>query len=121
MWSGAIRNRLSFVASTPGVALVAYAVLLHPLIAPLTGRPWVQAEVFGIAPDPTAIATLGVILAATRAHWHLLILPVIWCVISGLTLWTMESPEAPVPPLLAAAALVANVRKSLTFHQNPDG
>ena len=84
------------IAAKIGIALIVYALALHPLIAPLSGRPWTQAEIFGIAPDPTVIATLGVIVAAARPNWHLLVLPLLWCAISGLTLWTMESPEAPV-------------------------
>ena len=75
--------------------MIAYALALHPLIAPLSGRPWTQAEVFGLAPDPTVIATLGVIVAATRPNWPLLVLPLLWCAISSLTLWTMESARGP--------------------------
>jgi len=126
--SGVIRNRLKFkpgsVYAWIGLALLIYALAIHPLIAPLAGRPWTQAEVFGLAPDPTAMGTLGVVLAATRPI-HLAILPLIWCAISALTLWTMESPEAlvvAVPAVLAAAAttwnmLSASARSSLS----PDG
>ena len=107
-WTGVIRDRLRFdvrdVTARIGLALIVYALAIHPLIAPLTGRPWTQAEIFGLAPDPTAIATLGVLLAADRPRWHLLVLPLLWCAISGLTLWTMEQPEAPVVPVLAAIA-----------------
>ena len=70
--------------------MIVYALAIHPLIAPLSGRPWTQAEIFGLAPDPTVIATLGVLVAAARPNWHLLVLPLLWCAISGLTLWTME-------------------------------
>ena len=44
-----------------GMGLVIFAVALHPLIAPLVGRPWSQVEIFAIAPDPTVVATLGVL------------------------------------------------------------
>ena len=47
-------------ARTVGLALLAAAVL-YPLVAPLTGHAWTEAEVFGWMPDPTALATLGVI------------------------------------------------------------
>ena len=112
-WTGAIRDRLRFdlrdAAARVGLAVIVYALAIHPLMPLFTGRPWTQTEIFGLAPDPTAIATLGVLLAADRPRWHLLALPLLWCAISGLTLWTMESPEAPVVPLLAAlsAALAA--------------
>jgi hypothetical protein len=98
-----------------------YALAIHPLIAPLSGRPWTQAEIFGLAPDPTVIATLGVLVAAARPNWLLLILPLLWCIISGLTLWTMESPEAPLVPLAAAVTLGIAAWKTLGFRPATDG
>jgi hypothetical protein len=93
------------------------AIGLYPVIGPLAGRGWRQAEVFGIAPDPTAIATLGTILLAPgRKAGRLMMIPVVWCLISGLTLWTMESPEAWLPP---AAALVALLSSWLSRTRSP--
>jgi hypothetical protein len=120
-WTGVIRDRLRFeirnIAAKIGLALVVYALAIHPLIAPLTGRPWTQAEIFGLAPDPTAIATLGVLLATDRPRWHLLVLPLLWCAISGLTLWTMESPEAAVVPALAALSGMLAAWKALAHRR----
>jgi uncharacterized protein DUF6064 len=115
-WTGIIRDRLRFgvgdITGKIGLALVVYALVIHPLIAPLTGRPWTQAEIFGLAPDPTAVATLGILLAADRPGLHLFAIPLLWCVLTGLTLWTMESPEAPVIPFLATfAAVIATWRR----------
>jgi hypothetical protein len=122
IWTGVIRDRLHF--DPPrwiGIAFIIYALVLHPLIAPLSGRPWTQAEIFGLAPDPTVVATLGVLVAAVRPNWLLLILPLLWCIISGLTLWAMESPEAPVILLAAAVAVGLAAWKTLTFRPPPDG
>jgi hypothetical protein len=120
-WTGAIRDRLRFdsrgAAASIGLALVVYALAIHPLIAPMTGRPWMQAEIFGLAPDPTAIATLGVLLAADRPRWHLLLLPLLWCVISGLTLWTMERPEAPIVAIPAILAAGLALSKALVHRE----
>lgn len=95
LWTGVIRNRLIFgardTAAKIGLAVLLYALAIHPLIAPLTGRPITQAEVFGLAPDPTVIATLGVLLVATRPPRKLWVIPLIWCVITSLTLYTMAS------------------------------
>src|ERR1044072_1157049 len=114
LWTGVIRDRLRFnSARRIGIALIVYALVLHPLIAPLSGRPWTQAAIVGRAPDPTVIATLGVLVAATRPSWLLLILPLLWCIISGLTLWTMESPEAPVVPLVATLSALLAAWKAL--------
>jgi hypothetical protein len=110
VWTGLIRDRLRFdvrtITGKVGLALLLHALIIHPLLTPLTGRPWTQAEIFGLAPDPTAIATLGILLAADRPRLHLFAIPLLWCVLTGLTLWTMESPEAPLVPVLATFAAV---------------
>ena len=53
-----------------GITLIAWALLGHPLLAPAFGRPWTEAEVFGLAPDPTAIATLGWLLVVEAGGPH---------------------------------------------------
>jgi hypothetical protein len=68
-----------------GWALLAAGVVLYPLLAPLLGRPWTQVEIFGIAPDPTAVATIGVLLLAKGRIAFLLALPLFWCAITALT------------------------------------
>jgi hypothetical protein len=95
-----------------GIALFILSLSLYPMIAPLSGRPWHQAEIFGVAPDPTVLATLGLLLLARgRPRWQLLVVPVLWCVISGATLWAMDSPDAWVSPLGALLALAASIWK----------
>ncbi|WP_163557998.1 MFS transporter permease [Halomonas sp. NO4] len=91
-----------------GVALVAYAVFLHPLTALLHGRGLAGAEVVGLAPDPLAIATLGVAAMARPASrgWALLAIPALWCLASAATLYLLDSPAA-WPPLLAVLVALA--------------
>ena len=123
VWSGIIRDHLVFsardTAAKTGLALLFYALAIHPLIAPLTGRPITQAEIFGLAPDPTAIGAIGILLAAERPSLHLLAVPFLWCLLSGLTLWTMELPEAPIGPLLGALGVALGLRKSLASRRKP--
>ena len=85
-----------------GLTLLGTALVIYPLLAPLLDRGWTPAELFGMAPDPTALATLGVLLAIKLRHsgW-LFPIPVLWCLISGATLWAMESPEFWIAPLAA--------------------
>ncbi|MEA2983908.1 MAG: hypothetical protein QOD94_162 [Alphaproteobacteria bacterium] len=109
IWTGLIRNRLVFrpcadVVSKIGLGIFLFALCIQPLIGPLIGRPWSQVELFGIAPDPTAVGTLGVLLTANRSVWTLLLVPLLWCAISGATLLTMQSMEAFI--MLGLAALV---------------
>ncbi len=67
--SGVVLNRLAPGAdpvNRAGAALVAFALFVQPLLAPLTGRPWLQMEFFALAPDPTVAATLGALIAHAR-------------------------------------------------------
>jgi hypothetical protein len=89
-----------------GLALLGAALVIYPLLAPLLGRGWPAAELFGMAPDPAALVTLGVLLAIELRHsgW-LFPVPVAWCLISGTTLWAMEAPEFWIAPLAALLAV----------------
>ena len=93
-----------------GIAI--FAVFLQPAIGPLLGRDWHQAEVFGLAPDPTAVATLALLAMQPRAPRLLLIIPTLWCVMTGLTLWTMQPPDALITPVAGALALLAAAWKT---------
>jgi hypothetical protein len=96
------------------MAIFAFALAIQPLIGPMVGREWASAELFGLAPDPTALGTLGILVAADRTRWWLLVIPVLWCAITGLTLWTMDAPDAFVTPLAALAALGLAVWKTVS-------
>jgi Family of unknown function (DUF6064) len=114
LWLGTARARITFaaqrgVAGMIGIALYVYALALHPLIALVAGRPLQAAEVVGIAPDPTAIATLGLLSLAARrtGTLPLIILPIIWCLASALTLRMMGASEGWIPLTAAALAVLA--------------
>lgn len=90
------------------LALLAFALIFYPLLAPMLGRSWQATEIFGIAPDPTALATLAVvILSRLRIRWLLMIVPAFWCLITGVTLLTMAAPDFWVAPVCALAAVTA--------------
>jgi Family of unknown function (DUF6064) len=103
------RNRSDGRTRATGLALLVGAIALYPVIAPVVGRGWGPAEVFGIEPDPTAIATLGIVLLVPgRRSGRLMVIPVVWCLISGLTLWALGSPEAWLPPAAALLSVLFN-------------
>ena len=97
VWWGVVTGKLSF-AVVPGAsgrwgaALLVLGLLLYPALAMIFGRPWRQAEIFGIAPDPTVVATVGLLLlTSSRVRWALLPVPLLWCGISAATLWAMTA------------------------------
>jgi hypothetical protein len=90
-----IRSATSMGQPWCALALAGYGLLLHPLVAPITGRPWTTSETFGVMPDPTAIVTLGFALLVTGwARWLLLPIPIAYLAISALTLVAMLDAAA---------------------------
>lgn len=93
-----------------GLSVAVAGLVAYPLLSPLLGRPWAGAELFGIAPDPTAIVTLGVLLA-TSGRLVALLYPIL--LLSGLTLHSMGDPQAWAPFSAAGAAVVLLVVRRL--------
>jgi hypothetical protein len=110
----AIRKRPSVVI---GIVIVLVGLIGLPFIAPLTGGSWLQAEVFGIHPDPTVITTLGLALILFRGWslWLMAIIPVLWLLISGLTLWVLGEIAAIVVFAVLAIALLGLAWKSVEY------
>lgn len=101
------------VAGRLGLAMFVFALLIEPLVGPALGRTWKQVEIFGVAPDPTVIATLGLILLArTRLRWLLMVVPGLWCVFTGGTLLAMKAPDWWVPWAAAILAVTLAARQT---------
>jgi hypothetical protein len=115
--SGVVLNRLTAdtsLVSRAGMGLVVFALLVQPLLVPLFGREWTEIEFFAIVPDPTVAATIGALLAMRRAHLSLLVIPLLWCALTGATLWAMEAPDALLMPTVGVLAISLTVWKALT-------
>jgi len=96
------------------LGLSGLAICAYPLLALARDNgTWRQAEVFGIVPDPTVVATLGVLLAwrAPAIFW---LIPVSWCLVSGATLMELKINHAWLLPALALTAVLARVMRSKT-------
>lgn len=101
-------GKLSWIRQA-GPVLFLFGLIVYPLIGSLAGRPWAQAEMFGLTPNPTIAATLGMLLSARRMRWGLLVIPALWCLIEGATRLALATPDFWSLPALAmiAAILVA--------------
>lgn len=126
LWFGVTRKKLTFtldrkVSAFLGFGLFTYALLLHPLVAPLAGRPVTAAEIIGIAPDPTAIATLGLLAMGGRGKtfWVLFMAPSLWCFVSAMTLFTMGAWEGWILVTSFILALMARVLAPSKSHRVP--
>lgn len=95
---------------TIGAALLAYALLIYPLLNVLLGHGYPAMPTFGV-PCPTTIASFGFLAWATpRPPWYVWIIPVLWALVGTSAAFTLGVRED--LGLLAAAvlALVAQLR-----------
>lgn len=109
-------------ARVVGTTLLVAGVAAYPWLAPLLQRPWPQAELFALMPDPTVLATLGLLPQLQPAavprpaganRWSLPAalgglawpIPLAVALLQAVTLWTLGWPALAM--LLPAAALLA--------------
>lgn len=80
--------------TAPAAGHVVFVVgLLFPLVSALQGHGWTRAEVFGFMPDPTALATVGALLALGQPHraWRAVlgVIPVLFLLLGAATRWLL--------------------------------
>lgn len=85
-WEGVVRQRLRFepragAAGAIATVLLAYALVIYPLLAMLLGHAYPAMPTFGL-PCPTTLFTLGM-LALLRPPYpaYLLVVPVLWTIV----------------------------------------
>ena len=96
-----------------GWAMTVGGLFLYPLAAHHRGQGAMGGEFLGTAPDPTAVATLGLCLLARKpAAFVCLPIPLLVCAASFLTLRAMESSQAWVPLAAATVTIVMFATRS---------
>lgn len=94
-----------------GLVLVTAAIAGYPLAALIAGRAWPSLPIVGVAPDPTAMLTLGLLLLGTGpVRLRLLAIPALWSLVAGMTALSLQTPVRLVLPAAAVLALVVAVR-----------
>jgi hypothetical protein len=115
-WSAAGRRPLAFRAGdrwriAVGGSLVAYALIVYPLLGALGGRVYPAAPTFG-APCPVAITTIGILwLARPPLSRLLLIAPVLWAVVGSAAAFSLGVLEDLGLLVAGLSALVLTVAR----------
>lgn len=88
------------------LGLIAYAAVVYELLSHLQGHGWPHAPIFGVAPCPTTIFTIGILilLGHPQPIW-LIAIPLVWAVIGSTAAVLLAVREDLA--LLAAAILAA--------------
>jgi hypothetical protein len=97
-WIGVIRNKLQFsfhgdMRAWLGVLLIAYALIVYPLVGIFFGHRYPAMPTFGL-PCPTTIFTLGVLLFAKIPFPRsVFIVPVLWSAIGSVAAFQLRVPQ----------------------------
>jgi hypothetical protein len=96
---GVVRGRILFTRRAPLHLLSAgvlgfYSLLLYPALGLLATHPYPTTPLFGVAPCPTVIFTLALLLLARHpTPWLLAVVPLAWSVIGGSAAVALDVPE----------------------------
>lgn len=96
--------------TTPAIAasaaLILFSLILYPLWGYLAGHDYPAVPMFGVAPCPTTIFTVGVlILGEGKVTRWLMPLPVVWSVVGGSAAFLLEVPQDYALAIAGAVAL----------------
>ncbi len=102
--------RLKF-RSTAGLLFIVYALLIYEILGYWAGHGLMAGPLFGVAPCPTTIFTIGMLLLA-RGKWvmWLSIIPILWSLVGLAAAAQLGVPEdlgLPIAALVLVIALVA--------------
>ena len=117
-WRFTVQGDLTFefrrdIASAAGVTFMIFAMVIYPLLGMASGHSWPQAAMFGVAPSPMVVFTLGTLLLATpKVPIIPIVVPLLWALIGGCAAWFLDIPEDVSLPLAGLAAVLLLVRKN---------
>lgn len=100
-----------------GWALVAYALVLYPLVGLWFGHTVAQLPMFGITPCPLTLFTLRLLLMAAPPARGLLVIPLLWSAIGGSAATLLGVPQD--WPLLLGGVVVAGLLAWQWGHRRP--
>jgi Family of unknown function (DUF6064) len=98
LWSGTLRGALRFRPAkdwrgASGGVLVAYSLLVYPLLGLLVGHRYPGAPTFGV-PCPTTIFTLGMLLLAVPPVPRLaFVVPILWAAVGSVAAFALGVVE----------------------------
>jgi hypothetical protein len=95
--------------TTAGLGFITYALAIYPALGWWAGHGFMAGPMFGVAPCPTTIFTIGVLLLA-RGRWvvWLSVIPILWSIVglaAALQLGMFEDFALPIAGLLLLIAL----------------
>jgi Family of unknown function (DUF6064) len=117
LWFGVVTRRLQYRAlqrgrTIAGLTLVAYGLVVYPVVSMATGHPYPAMPTFGL-PCPTTLFTIGVLaLLVPPCPWLVLLVPVLWSLVGLQAAFLLGVPQdfALLPAAAVGVVLMARSR-----------
>ena len=108
------------IGTITGLSLIAYAILLYPMLGLWAGHELMAGPMSGVAPCPTVIFTLGLLLL-TRERWRvwLSVIPIFWSLIglaAALQLGVAEDFGSPIAGSMLCLAVGRDLVRKEPFN-----
>lgn len=116
VWRGATLRAAGGPLGGLALALTAASLFGLPFVSGLAGPGFAAAGVVGVAPAPTVLLTLALLLLVEgRSRWLLVAVPLLWSAVAAVTGWVLGVPEylalAGLAVVAVAGLLVAARRR----------
>lgn len=104
--------------SMAGLAFIIYAMIIYPVLGCWADHGFTSGPMFGVAPCPTTIFTIGLLLLARgRLVYLLSIVPFLWSLVglaAALQLGMLEDLALPIASIVLAVVLATDFRRRRT-------
>jgi Family of unknown function (DUF6064) len=93
--------------SIAGATIIIYAMVIYPILGLLAGHGLLAGPMFGVAPCPTTIFTIGLLMLA-RGKWvvWLSIIPLLWSLVGLAAAMQLRIPEDFGLPIAGFALMI---------------
>lgn len=111
-WAGVVRRRVTIAfdgspGAWVGVGIAVLALAGVPLADSVGGAGWTGVRFALIAPESTALLTLGILtMARGRSRLALTAIPALWTLVAVAHAWVLDIPQDYALPAAALAALL---------------
>lgn len=118
VWRLVVRGGIAFRFQRDAIGYTAYglmmfALIVYPLLSVAAEHAWPRMPVFGVAPCPTTIFTLGLLLLAQpKVPFLLMIVPLLWSLVGASSALLLAMPEDLSLPLAGVTALIVAIVKN---------
>jgi hypothetical protein len=128
LYAGLVKSRLTFGFNGEwynyvGLIFVAYALVMYPIIGSISGHPYPLGPIFGIAPCPVCIFTVGMLLLSVeKVPLFVMGIPFLWSltgIYAVVVMGVYADAGEVVAGVMSAAIVLRNNKRDVWLAARP--